>query len=184
MYPALQRHSPSLRSTNDAQFTALGEIFHFAFTATRDRMMVTKPAEILRNKKNLLENAKRLRILANDLDLARSKGQFGVANSQSKTLAEADVLALRHVANWLEHVANALRRPGDPLMVTKHRGDPVVRGVQILIATKLDELFGNRLDGTAATFASVALGIRTSARVSRSALSKRKSSKKAGSSHR
>jgi hypothetical protein len=41
---------------------------------------VTKPEEIFRNKEHLLENAKRLRILANDLNLARSTGQFGVAD--------------------------------------------------------------------------------------------------------
>jgi hypothetical protein len=181
VHPALQRRGSHYNSKNDAQIVALGEIFDFVFIAARDRMIVTKPAEILRHKSDLLENAKRLRMLANDLDLARSTGQLGVADPLSKTLAEADVMALHHVANWLDHLASALRRPDSPLMVKNTRGDPVGRGVQIFIATKLEEIFGSRLDGTAATLASVALGIKTSARVSRSALSKRKSSKKAGS---
>jgi hypothetical protein len=184
VYPALPRGGRRLGSGEDYQLSALSELFYFVFTAARDKMMVTKPEEILRNKEHLLENAKRLRILASDLDLARIRGMFGVADPQSKMLAERDVLALRHVANWLEHLTSASRRSDDPLIVKKHRGDPVARGVQILTAVKLEELFGNRLDGTAATLASVATGIRTSARASRSALTKEKSSKKAGSSRR
>ena len=70
------------------------------------------------------------------------------------------------------------------MLVKKVRGDPVARGVQILTATKLEKLFGKRLDGTAATLASVALGVKASARASRSALSKTKPSKKAASKRR
>jgi hypothetical protein len=178
VYPAARRGGKRPGSKDD-QLSALSEMFHFAFTAARDRMMVTKPKEVLQHKKELLENAARLRMLANDLDLARVRGMFGVADPLSETLVKGDASALQRVANWLEHLASAPRRATDPLMIKRHRGDPVARGVQILMATKLKELFGDRLDGTAATLAGIALGIRTTSRASRSALTKGKSSKKA-----
>jgi hypothetical protein len=124
VYPALQRGARRLGSKDDRQLSALSEMFHFVFTAASDKMMVTKPEEVLQNKEHLLENAIRLRILANDLDLARIRGMFGVADPRSKKLAVRDVVALRHVANWLEHLTGASRRSDDPLIVTKHRGDP------------------------------------------------------------
>jgi hypothetical protein len=184
VHPALSRDGERLRSKDECQHSALGELFHFVFTAARDRMMVTKPEEVRRHREHLLNNAKTLRNLANDLDLARIRGQFGVTDPESVTLVESDVATLRRVASWLEHLTSAMRRPDDPLIVRKHRGDPIGRGVQILTARKLEELFGNRLDGTAATLAGVALGIKTSARASRSALTRGKSPKKAGSFRR
>jgi hypothetical protein len=63
-------------------------------------------------------------------------------------------------------------------MVSKHRGDPVVRAVTILISKRLKGLLGKRLDRTAAKLASVALGATTSSRVARSKLSRKKSPKK------
>jgi hypothetical protein len=184
VYPALRRGDRPLSSGDVYQHSALSELFHFVFIAARDKMMVTKPEEVVRHKKELLDNANRLRMLANDLDLSRIRGMFGVADPLSEMLAERDALALRHVANWLEHLTRAPRPADDPLMIKRHRGNPVARGIQILTATKLEELFGNRLDGTAATLASVATGIRTSGRASRSALTREKSSKKAGSKRR
>ena len=106
---------------------------------------------------------------------------FGVSDPFSQMLADRDVLALRNVAGWLEKLTEATRRPSDPLIVKKNRGDAVVRGVQIVAAQKLKECFGNHLHGTAATLASVATGGKTSPRVSRSALSSQKRPKKAGS---
>jgi hypothetical protein len=177
-HPAVQPEGDRFRSGDDLQFAAIRQICHFVFTAARDRMMVTKVEEVFQNKKRLLENAALLRSLANDLDLARARNQFGVSDPDSKALAARDVAALRNVANWLEGLTTATRGPGDPLIVRKHRGDRVARGVQILTAMKLKELFGKQMDGTAATLAGVALGSKTSARVSRSALSKPKSPKK------
>jgi hypothetical protein len=75
---------------------------------------------------------------------------FGVSDPFSKMLADRDVLALRNVAGWLEKLTEATRRPSDPLIVKKNRGDAVVRGVQIVAAQKLKECFGNHLHGTAA----------------------------------
>jgi len=180
-YPAVKRKGARRRSAENLQLSAIREMFHFVFSAARDQMMVSKPKEVLQNKERLLENIAMLRTLANDLDLARERGQFGVADPDSKALAAQDVAALRNVANWLEHLTGATRKPDDPLIVKKHRGDRVARGVQILTAMKLKELFGMQMDGISSTFASVAVGRSTSARVSRSALSARKPSKKSAS---
>jgi hypothetical protein len=183
-YPAQRRDDTPSHLGDDLQFSAIREIFHFVFTAARDKMKVSKVEEVFQNRELLLENIARLRSLADDLDLAAARDLFGVADPHSKALAAQDVAALRNVARWLEHLTSAMRGPGDPMLVKKVRGDPVARGVQILTATKLEKLFGKRLDGTAATLASVALGVKASARASRSALSKTKPSKKAASKRR
>ena len=62
-------------------------------------------------------------------------------------------------------------RGSDPLTIQNDRGDPVVRGVPIVIAAWLSETFGTRLDGTAATLGAVALDQKTSERATRSAFS-------------
>lgn len=184
-YPALRRDDRPLLVGDDLQFSAIREIFYFVFKARRDEMKASKIEEVFQNKTHLLENAARLRTLADDLDLARTREMFGVVDANSKALAERDVASLRNVANWLEHLTTAMRGPDDPLIIQKHRGDPQERGIKILTARKMKELFGDRLDGTAATLASVALGIKTSsARASRSALSKLKPVEKAGASRR
>jgi hypothetical protein len=178
VHPAIQRDGATPSSSDEAQSHALRELFHFVFCAARDKMSVSKPSDVKRGKERLLEYAHIMRSVAQDLDLARITGQFGVHGAQDKALAADNSLSLRLVANWLEHVANAHRGPDDVLMVARHRGDPVVRGVQILIATKLEELFGGPMDGTAATLASVALDKKTSVKTTRSARKKRKSTKK------
>jgi hypothetical protein len=184
-YPALRRDDRPLLVGDGLQFSAIREIFFFVFTARRDEMKASKIEEVFQNKTYLLENVARLRTLADDLDLARTREMFGMVDANSKALAGQDIEALRHVANWLEHLTSAMRGPDDPLIVQKHRGDPLERGIKILTATKLKELFGERLDGTAATLTSVALGIKTSsARASRSALSKLKPVEKADASRR
>ena len=66
------------------------------------------------------------------------------------------------------------------MIVERHRGDSVVRGAQILIAKKMEELFVDRLDGTTATLTSVALGKEATAKTTRSAFKKQKSKKKVG----
>jgi len=47
-----------LASKDDRQLSAIGEIFHFVFTAARDKMRVTKAEEVLRSKEYLLESSK------------------------------------------------------------------------------------------------------------------------------
>jgi hypothetical protein len=152
-------------STQDeAQAEALGELFHFAFCAARDRVPVSKPEESAPGKAKLLQNARMLREIAEDL----------AATNSADPLASADADALRRVAGWQEAGAAAFRPLSDPLTIQNDRGDRVVRGVQILIAARLRETFGKPLDGTAATLAGVALGQKTSERVTRTAFSRRK----------
>jgi hypothetical protein len=110
--------------------------------------------------------------------LAIKGGVLGLTETfETKKLADNDRLALLRVADWLENTTRALRRPNDPLMVAKHRDDPIQRGVHISIANKLNYTFGRRLDRTAATLASVALGVKIGVRPARSALSKKAPSK-------
>jgi hypothetical protein len=93
-------------------------------------------------------------------------------------LAENDRLALLRVADWLRNYTRALRRPNSHLMVKKHRGDPVRRGIYISITEKVLFLFGQRLDRTSATLTSVAIGKHVGTRPARSALSRDKQTRK------
>jgi hypothetical protein len=152
-------------STQDeAQAEALGELFHFAFCAARDRVQVSKPKEVAEGRTKLLQYAGMLREIADDL----------TSTNSTDPLAAADAEALRRVAGWQEAGAAALRPPSDPLTIQNDRGDRVVRGVQIVIAAQLRATFGKALDRTAATLAGVGLGKRTSERITRSAFSRRK----------
>ena len=81
-------------------------------------------------------------------------------------MAFHDAEVLRRLPIGLMFSGRDTRRRDDPLIVDRNRGDPIVRGVQIIIGVKLEEQFADRLDGTGATLASVALGTETSPRVS------------------
>ena len=143
-----------------------------------DRIAVSRFAEILEGKRRLNDNANLLRDIAHDLAVAGNFGMLGLSDPKSLATAARDLLGLHHAANWLDHLAAISRPIDDPLVVKKHRGDPVVRAVQILIGSKLLEEFGQRLDGVAATLAGVALGADASPRASRSALTEPKPPKK------
>jgi hypothetical protein len=184
VYPARPRDGTGSKSADERQFDALRKLFCDVFSAARDQMKVSRLIEIQQSKENLAKNAKMLRAIAHDLDLAAETGQFGVVSTQDKLLAAINSISLRCVANWLDHLPTAHRRPGDPMIVDRHRGDSVVRGVQISIAKKMEELFGVRLDGTTATLTSVALGKKATAKTTRSALKKQKSKKKVGGQKR
>lgn len=168
-HPALKERRPEIRSKEKLQKEALGEILHFAFKAACDQIPVTKLRDVLQNKELLVKNVSMLRALAHDLDLARKTGQLGLKDALSKELATQDVASLLHVANWLERLVDGLRKADDPLMVRRHRGNPIVRGAQTLIAEQLVEMFGKRLMRTATTLASVALNANASASSARSA---------------
>jgi hypothetical protein len=176
-YPASKQRAPQIRSRNRLQNEALGEILNLTFSAARDGISVTKFAEVSQNKKLLLKNISMLRALANDLQLARQNGQFGLTSAVSKELAANDIASLLKVAEWLDKVVSALRKANDPLMVRRHRADPHVRGLQTMIAELFLAIFGKRLDRTAARLASVALDAKASASSARSTLT-RKSTKK------
>jgi len=114
-------------------------------------MSVSKVEQIDETKRRSEEDAARLREIVHDIELAIKHGVFEIADSLSRAFAVYDCEALRRVANWRESLIPPARSVDDPLIVVRHRGDPIVRGVQILVGLTLEEQFGERLDGTAAT---------------------------------
>jgi hypothetical protein len=161
------------QSAEEAQSAAIREVLRLVVTAAGDRIAVTKPEQVEQARLRWLDDVGRLRALAHDLNLAAELGMLGLGDSESRAAISRDAPALLRVANWLEHLTSALRQPDDPLMVGRFRGDPIMRGVTIMIGVKMKEQFGDRLAGTTATLASVALATETSPRVSRSALGSR-----------
>jgi hypothetical protein len=176
LYPAKIRREG--QTNEDAQLAALCEVLQMTISAASDRMATSKFSEIMATRKRWTDDAERLRTIAHDVALAADLRMLGLNDPDSLASAARDLQGLLQIANWLDHLASALRGPDDPLMVEKHRGDPVVKGVQTLISLKLLEQMGNRLDGTAATLTSVALQTAAKPRASRSALTKQKPSKK------
>jgi hypothetical protein len=176
LYPAkLRKRNQSLEM---AQLAALREVLCVVINAAGDRISVSKLEQLHRANQRWGTLATQLRELAHDMHSALEFGLLGFDDRKSKALGARDGIALLHVANWLDHQISALRRPGDPLIVKRLRGDPVARGVQIMISIKMKEQFGDRLDGTAATLTSIALATAATPRISRSALAKRKAPKK------
>jgi hypothetical protein len=185
----LHQGRPQGRSDSDAeddlQSAALSEVFLFVLIVAYEKYPVVKPDEIKKSREISLSYSTALRAVADDMALALKEGKLGLTdNYESKLLAENDHLALLRVAQWHEHCTQALRRPDDPLMIEKYRGDPVERGVHISIANKLIFTFGKRLDRTAATLASVALGVKIGVRPARSALTKKLKKQKARTPHK
>lgn len=175
LYPAKFRNSE--QSSEDAQVTAIREVLQLTISAASDRISVSKIEQIDEAGQRWSDQAAQLRIIAHDMALEAELGMLEL-DPATPALSSRDVLALLRVAKWLEHLKSGLRRPDDPLMVDRHRGDPIVRGVQIMIGVKLAEQFGERLDGTAATLTSVALHVETTPRTSRSALTEPKLQKR------
>jgi hypothetical protein len=133
VHQARKRDGAFPLSSDEAQSRALRELFYFVFCAARDKMSVWRPVDVKRSKERLLGNATVLRSTAQDLGAAHVRGQLGVVSPLDEQLAQLNINSLHMVANWLEHIASAHRRRDDPLMVTRQRGNPVVRAVQILV---------------------------------------------------
>ena len=150
-YPAKSRHEAHSRKQDEVKNEALGELFRFAFCAACDRIAVSKAKDAEHEREKLLQKARMLRELAGDVPVYVSTHQLTVADDVSLQLIVADTRALLRVATYLEHVAAATRKPSDPMIVQYHRGDPVLRGVQIEIAVQMLELFGKVLHGITAT---------------------------------
>ncbi len=165
---------PEGLQAEEAQLAAIRELLQLVVSAAGDKLAVSKIEQIDAAKSRWLDDARRFRLLSNDIELASELGMLGIDSSISRAMAAEHVAVARRFAGWLEHLASAMRRHDDPLVVDRLRGDPIVRGVQIVISLKLDELFGERFDGTAATLTSVALNAETTPRVSRSALAGKK----------
>jgi hypothetical protein len=162
------RYPASLPVANDpTQDIALGETLFLAFRFALDRVAVSKESENAANRAKLAGKAARLRDMADEL-------------AEDGQVSADDIEALRRAANRYEVAASEIRKLDDALTIQNERGDRVERGVQTTLAGFFHQRFGNRLDGTAATLASVALGGQgLSPRASRSAFSRRKRIKKA-----
>jgi hypothetical protein len=170
-YPARNRNSD--HSAEDAQIAALREVLKVTINAASDKISASTFEQIAEAGKRWSDHAVLLRMIAHDMTLASELGMLGLNDPAAPSLVLHDIATLLRVANWLDHLKSALRLSDDPLVVDRHRGDPIVRGVQIMISVKLEEQFGARLDGTAATLTEVALDAKTSPRASRSALTKK-----------
>jgi hypothetical protein len=171
-YPA--QRLPKSRSLEEAQLAAIREVLLVVLSAAGDRIAVSKVEDIEAAKLRWEAGASLLRGLAQDFELAVAHGTFGLGGPEARKLILEETLVARRFAERLEYFASHMRRSDDPLVVTRDSGDPIVRGVQTMIAVELDKLFGDAFHGTAATLTSVALGVETTPRTSRSALSSKK----------
>jgi hypothetical protein len=169
VYPAKQESSHL--SVAQPQEIAIAETLFVTFNAARDQMRTMKENELQPEKTKRLQRAAILREIADELFLTAK------AHSRDKNTATAayelanDGAALRRVADWQEHQLTYMRSPDDPLTIRNDRGDPVVRGVGIVVASFLKKRFGNFLYETAATLTSVALAQDANERAIRSAFS-------------
>lgn len=173
--PAQNRNSN--QSAEEAQLDAICEVLELAVCAATDRISVTTFEEVLQEQELLKFEAERLREMARDMKRPAVLGALALDESSSVAEALQDLETLYRMADRIERFVTVMRRPNDLLVVDKHRGDPTVRGVQILIGAGLERQFGKRLDGTAATLTGAALRAKASPRASRSALTKQKPSK-------
>ncbi len=172
LHPATGLDPNRYRDQDEMQQAALGETLCFAYCAARDRVSVSKMAEVEAKRTELKYIADALRVCAERIQHEKNLG-IAVSTPPSAPMATAEY--------YVEQILN-LRDAADPLVVKNHRGDPVTRGVQIVIAAFLKDRFGDRLDRTAATLAAVALGLRShevSERAARSAFSGRRRHEKA-----
>jgi hypothetical protein len=167
MYPAAVRRpedafGPSCfgaLTSEKLQDMALGRFFYLSFRAANDKLATAKWEDVEQIIETYRSRATVLRNTAAHL-VAAFRGN----------ILKASVLL--EVAEWYDIQITETRKPDDPLVIKRHRGDPVVRGVQTIISMHLQEIFGKRFDGIAATVTAVALGRPTTPRASRSALSR------------
>ncbi|WP_148360637.1 hypothetical protein [Acidisphaera rubrifaciens] len=172
-YPARLPASAPCLAPEAAQDDALARTLYFVYRSATDQRRVSKADDLAPLIAARLAKAQALRDVAAELRSAvRLRPDLAIPQHS------ADAEALERVAAWHDRQTATIRGPADPLTITNDRGDPVVRAVQADIAGQLYDLFGDRLDGTAATLAAVALGVTTSPRVSRSAFSRPKGARK------
>jgi hypothetical protein len=81
-------------TAQDGQVAAIEELFKQVVSAASHRTRVTKPEEIESARVRWREDAKRLRALAHDLELAIGLGQLGTDDPLSKDMAISDLGAL------------------------------------------------------------------------------------------
>jgi hypothetical protein len=155
LHPAKKQASD--QSADQAQQAAIREVLRLTVSAAGDRMSVSKLEQLEMARQQWGDISLQFRGLAHDMELASERGLLGLDDHSSQNLVAGDIQAMHRVANWVDHLASSMRQPDDPLIVARDRGDPIERGVRILIGITLEEQFGQRLEGTAATLTSVAL---------------------------
>jgi len=152
-HPAISSEGAPRLSPESVQAVALAETFYFAFSLmARGRVASKTEGEIIKKKDELQLKAQFLHEIAADLPVEKDH--------------------LLRIAGHYEDALKKIRGFDDPLTVKKHRGDPIQRGLQTLLAEHLLEKYGNHLNGTAATLTEVGMGLKegnTSPQVSRSA---------------
>jgi hypothetical protein len=166
-------HSDDAHMPSDLlQARSLAETLHLAFHAGCESPHGAKMDEVRAAQVTLQDEAQVLRRVANRLfDAARKVAQIG---DQTAIRAADNGVILREVADWLESMIPAMRAENDPLTITNDRGSREARGVGAVVCSFLAERFGSPLYRTAATLASVALGVDVSERMVRSAFSRPK----------
>jgi hypothetical protein len=122
--PAKPLHNFTAPTQDEIQAEAIGEIFHFGFCAARDQIKMIKAEVVAGEKANFLQYAQLLVEVA----------EYLAVHNPNDRQAISDAAALFRTAGWLKASAAALLPANDPRSVKKDRGDPVVRGVQIVIA--------------------------------------------------
>jgi hypothetical protein len=110
------RNLPEGSSAEEAQLAAIRELLQLVISAAGDRITVSKIEEIEEAKLRWSDDAKRLRFLAHDLELAAELGTLGIGDPDSRVQALQDAQTLTRVGNWLEHLTSAMRRADDPLI--------------------------------------------------------------------
>jgi|GEM_PF-3332057 len=155
----------------DVLTDAMAETLQFAFRTAQDQRTATKLDEAEALRFSLLQEAKTLSRVADDVTASVRAAPRYIADTTDLSQFLADADALRRIAAWREALAATIRGADDPITIANSRGDPIERGVQITIAAFLKDRFGDYLHGTAATLTAVALGLSQtpSPRVSRSA---------------
>jgi hypothetical protein len=150
-----------------AQQLACAKVFSFLFYAVCNPIQVSKWSEEEANRERQLADT-----LAKTATLRQVADQLA-ANGLVDPAADGGAAAVLRQAQVEEErtrrILAQMRTRDDPLVVSKDRGDRTVRGVAIVIAEKLHELFGEHLDGTAATLAGVVLDKTVGRRMIRSA---------------
>jgi hypothetical protein len=135
--------------SEQSQHKALGLLFYVAFYAMKDDMRVYLASEVQAAREEAIGKALASRRFADDMAAAAWH------DPQIKEYADA---AARFAFNK-EQVTKNLMNETDVRVVRRMRGDPLVRGVAIIIAIETLKLFDRPMTATIATLTSVATGM-------------------------
>lgn len=135
-----------------AQNRACGAVLNLAYCAARDRIAVSKLPEVEAYRARLSEEAASFRQMADEL------AAKGVRTPEANADAAAALRMAQLKEEQVRRQLNYLRQGDDPLVITKERGDRVVRGVSAVIGAGLSAIYGKAMYSITATLTEVALG--------------------------